>query len=163
LLFGLYKLVWIITFSTCLNPHFRAPTCPFTLEVLWAKEHTLVPFVVFILGFAFESIKEFGGASRGLPRRGTGPLRGGGGPPSRSGPPSGGRGGGIFPIRGENVFFGAPWPNSPWNPWYPPWYLPLALATLVVPSSRQTLPYLIYFTKTNFRCSCSSVSENYSN
>jgi len=40
------------------------PLLPF--EMLRAKKHTSIPFsIVFTLGFAFESFKEFGGASLG--------------------------------------------------------------------------------------------------
>jgi hypothetical protein len=44
--------------------HFGAPACPFTLEVLRAKERTPTPypFIVFTFGLTIESIKEFGGA-----------------------------------------------------------------------------------------------------
>ncbi len=47
----------------CANPHFEAPTCPFALEVLRAREHTPTPYssVVFTFGLVVESIKEFGG------------------------------------------------------------------------------------------------------
>jgi hypothetical protein len=47
------------------------------------------------------------------------------------------------------VPFGAPWPSSPWNPWYPPWYPPLAPTTSMAPSSRKALPYTIYFVGTD--------------
>jgi hypothetical protein len=96
----------------------------------------------------------------GSPLHGSGgPLRGGG--PSGRGKPLGGRGplngkgplgggGGGFPVRGGTcVPFGAPWPNSLWNPSYPPWYPPLAPTTPMVPSLRKALPYPIYFVKTN--------------
>jgi hypothetical protein len=63
LLFGLCKFMWIIDpLVTCCSPHPKVPTCPFTFEVLQAKEHapTPYPFVIFTLGLAAESIKEFG-------------------------------------------------------------------------------------------------------
>jgi hypothetical protein len=46
------------------NPHPGTPTHPLTLEVLRIKERTSTPsFVIFIFRLAFESFKEFGGAS----------------------------------------------------------------------------------------------------
>jgi hypothetical protein len=48
------------------NPHPGAPTHPLTLEVLRVRERTSTPFVIFIFGLAFESFKEFGGASHAL-------------------------------------------------------------------------------------------------
>jgi hypothetical protein len=50
-------------FVTHHNPHPRAPTRPSTPQVLQMRERTTTPFVVFTLGLALESIKEFGGAS----------------------------------------------------------------------------------------------------
>jgi hypothetical protein len=49
LLFGLCKSMWIIdSLVTLPNPHPRAPTCPSTFEVLWAKECTqLLLFLLF--------------------------------------------------------------------------------------------------------------------
>ncbi len=45
LLFGSCKSMWIIDlFFTRLSPHPGAPTLPFTLEVLWAKERTPIPY-----------------------------------------------------------------------------------------------------------------------
>jgi len=48
-----------------LSPHPGALTHLFTPEMLRAKERapTSSPFIVFTLGFAIESIKEFAGAS----------------------------------------------------------------------------------------------------
>jgi hypothetical protein len=47
------------------NPHPETPTCPFTLEVLRAKEHTPTPpSIVFTFGLTIESIKELGGVSQ---------------------------------------------------------------------------------------------------
>jgi hypothetical protein len=47
---------------TCPSPHPEILACPFTLEVLRTKEHTLTlsPFV-FTFGFIVESINEFEG------------------------------------------------------------------------------------------------------
>jgi hypothetical protein len=45
------------------SPHLEAPTCLFSLEMLRTKECASTPFVVFSLGLAFESFKEFGGVS----------------------------------------------------------------------------------------------------
>jgi hypothetical protein len=47
------------------SPHLEAPTCPFTPEVLQAKERapTRSPFVVFTFKLIVESIKELGGMS----------------------------------------------------------------------------------------------------
>jgi hypothetical protein len=44
------------------SPYFRVPTCPFTLEVLQAREHAPIPYPlgVFTFGLGVESIKEFG-------------------------------------------------------------------------------------------------------
>jgi len=44
------------------SPHLRAPTRPFTLKVLQAREHntTPSPSVVFTFGLVVESIKELG-------------------------------------------------------------------------------------------------------
>ncbi len=69
LLFGLCKFVWVIDLLVNLpSPHPRAPTCPSTPKVLWAKERALTPSpsIVFIFGFIVESIKELGGASYSL-------------------------------------------------------------------------------------------------
>jgi len=69
LFFGLCRFVWIINqLVTHLNHHFKAPTRPFTLEVLQARERIPTPFssVVFTFGLAFESYEEFGGASISL-------------------------------------------------------------------------------------------------
>jgi hypothetical protein len=58
--------MWIIdSFITHFSPYPKAPTRPFTLEMLWAKEGTpiLYPSIIFTFGVAIESIKEFGGAS----------------------------------------------------------------------------------------------------
>jgi hypothetical protein len=66
LLFGLCKSVWIIDLLIIHpSPHPGALARPFTLEVLWAKERTPIhyPFVVFTLGLAVDSIKEFEGVS----------------------------------------------------------------------------------------------------
>jgi hypothetical protein len=52
-------------------------------------------------------------------------------------------------IGGTSVPFDAPWPSSPWKPWCPPWYPPLALATPMVPSSKKSLTYPIYSIGTN--------------
>jgi len=39
LLFGLCKSVWVIDLLVNLpSPHYGTPTCPFTLEMLWAEE-----------------------------------------------------------------------------------------------------------------------------
>jgi hypothetical protein len=64
LLFGLCRFMWIINiFVPHLSPHPKALAHPFTLEVLWTREHTPTPFfVVFNFGFAFKSFKECGGA-----------------------------------------------------------------------------------------------------
>ncbi|CAN5964694.1 unnamed protein product [Sphagnum jensenii] len=51
--------------------------------------------------------------------------------------------------RSANVPFGAPWPSSPWNPWYPPWYPPMAPTTPMAPSARKGLLYPIYLIRTN--------------
>jgi len=64
LLFGLCKSIWIIEpLVTHISPHSKAPTCPSTLEVLQARESTLIPYlsIVFTFGLAIESMKEFGG------------------------------------------------------------------------------------------------------
>jgi hypothetical protein len=66
LLFGLCKFVRIIDpLIIHPNPHPGAPTRPSTLEMLQAKERTPIhyPSIGFTFGFAFEYIKEFGGAS----------------------------------------------------------------------------------------------------
>jgi hypothetical protein len=66
-LFRLCRFVWIIDLlATRPNPHPKAPTCPFTLEVLWAKERTstLSSSIIFIFKLAFESFKECEGVSR---------------------------------------------------------------------------------------------------
>jgi hypothetical protein len=47
------------------------------------------------------------------------------------------------------VPFDAPWPSSLWSPWYPLWYPPLAPITIVALSSRKSLLYPIYFTRTD--------------
>jgi len=62
LLFGLRMSMWMIDlFLTRPSPHFGAPICPFTPEVLRAKEHILtLSSIVFTFGLAFESYKEFG-------------------------------------------------------------------------------------------------------
>jgi hypothetical protein len=63
--FGLCRSMWIINlFITRLSPHPRAPTRPFTLEMLRVREctPTFFPSVVFTFRLAVESIKEFGGA-----------------------------------------------------------------------------------------------------
>jgi len=68
LLFGLCKFIWIIdSLVICSSPHPRAPTHPFYLRVKCCglRNVTLIPFsVIFIFGFAFESFKDCGGASR---------------------------------------------------------------------------------------------------
>ncbi len=56
--------MWIIdSLVTRLSPHPRTPTRPFTLEVLWIKEHILTFFFfdVFTFRLAFESYEKFGG------------------------------------------------------------------------------------------------------
>ncbi len=61
MLFGLCRFVWIIDLLvTRLSPHPKTLTRPSTLEMLRAKEHTLIPypFIVFRLGFEVEFIKE---------------------------------------------------------------------------------------------------------
>jgi hypothetical protein len=66
LLFGLCKSVWIIDLLViCPSPYPRVPTCPFTHEVLQARERTPTPCpsVVFTFQLVVESIKEFGGVS----------------------------------------------------------------------------------------------------
>jgi hypothetical protein len=66
LLFSLCMSMWVINLLVNLpSPHPRALTHPFTPEILRAKERAPIsfPFVVFTLGFAVESIKEFAGAS----------------------------------------------------------------------------------------------------
>jgi hypothetical protein len=63
LLFGLCRSVWIIdSLDIHPSPHPGASTCPSTLEMLWAKEHTstLYPSIVFIFRLVVESIKKFG-------------------------------------------------------------------------------------------------------
>ncbi|CAK9273457.1 unnamed protein product [Sphagnum jensenii] len=95
--------------------------------------------------------RPLGGGSEPLGGSG-GPLREGkplsaSGPPSGRGPLGGGRG--EFLIGGTSVPFDAPWPSSPWKPWCPPWYPPLALATPMVPSSKKSLTYPIYSIGTN--------------
>jgi hypothetical protein len=63
LLFGLYRFVWIIDLLVIHHSsHPEALACPSTLEVLWARKRTLIPFVISNFGFAFESFKECGGA-----------------------------------------------------------------------------------------------------
>ncbi len=65
-LFGLCMSVWIINpLVICLNPHPKAPTRPFTPEMLQARERnpTPSPSTIFTFGLTVESIKEFGGAS----------------------------------------------------------------------------------------------------
>jgi hypothetical protein len=60
--------VWVIDLLVNFpSPHLGAPTCPFTPEVLRAKQRTLIPssFVVFTFGLIVKSIKELGGASLG--------------------------------------------------------------------------------------------------
>ncbi len=48
-----------------LSPHLGALACPFTPEMLQAKELTLIlsPFTFFTFGLVVEFIKELGGAS----------------------------------------------------------------------------------------------------
>jgi hypothetical protein len=50
---------------THFNPHPKALTCPFTPELLRAKEHTPTHYlsIVFTFGLLVGSIKEFKGAS----------------------------------------------------------------------------------------------------
>jgi hypothetical protein len=63
LLFGLCRSMWIIDLLvTCINPHPRVPTCPFTFEVLRAEKRIPTPYpsIVFTFGLTVESIKEFG-------------------------------------------------------------------------------------------------------
>jgi hypothetical protein len=70
LLFGLCKSMWVIELLVNLpSPHPRAPTCPFSLELLWVREHApiLSPSIVFTFGLIVESIKELGGASVVVP------------------------------------------------------------------------------------------------
>ncbi len=60
LLFGLCKFIWIIDLLVIrLRPHPEAWTHPFHFEVLWVKERTPTPSVVFVFKLAFESFKEF--------------------------------------------------------------------------------------------------------
>jgi hypothetical protein len=69
LLFGLCKSIWIIdTLVIRPNPHPGPLTCPLTPKVLWTKECVpiIFSFVIFTLGFTFESFKEFGGVSTGV-------------------------------------------------------------------------------------------------
>ncbi len=64
-LFTLCKFVWIInSLVICPSPHCKAPARPSTPKVLRTKKRalSLTSFVIFTFGFAFESIKEFGGA-----------------------------------------------------------------------------------------------------
>jgi len=44
------------------NPHFEAPTCPFTPKMMQVKERTPIPnpSIIFTFGHAIECIKEFG-------------------------------------------------------------------------------------------------------
>ncbi len=66
LLFSLCKFVGIIDpFFIHPSPHPKAPTRPFTPKVLQVKERTPIfySFIIFTLGLALESIKEFGGVS----------------------------------------------------------------------------------------------------
>ncbi len=66
LLFGLCRSIWIIdSLVTRLNPHLGDLNIPFTPEVLQARKctPTLFSSIIFTLGFAFESFKEFGSAS----------------------------------------------------------------------------------------------------
>jgi hypothetical protein len=70
LLFGLCRSMWVVDLLVNFpSPHPGALACPFTPEVLQAKEHAPTPFpsIVFTFGFAVESIKELGGASFGNP------------------------------------------------------------------------------------------------
>ncbi len=62
LLFNVCRSVWITDrLVTRPNPHFKAPTCPFTPEVLQDREHTSTPcpFVIFTFRFTIEYIKKF--------------------------------------------------------------------------------------------------------
>jgi hypothetical protein len=66
LLFSLCMSVWVINLLVNLpSPHPGALTHPFTPEMLRAKERAPIssPCIVFTLGFAVESIKEFASAS----------------------------------------------------------------------------------------------------
>jgi len=63
-LFGLCKSMWIIDpLVIRLSLYPRVPTCPFTHEVLQARERTPTPCpsIVFTFQLIVESIKEFGG------------------------------------------------------------------------------------------------------
>jgi hypothetical protein len=54
LLFSLCKAMWIIDqLVTYSNPHLGALTCPFTLEMLQAKEHTSTPYPFVVFTFRF--------------------------------------------------------------------------------------------------------------
>jgi len=64
LLFGLCKSIWIIDLLvTHLVPIPKLQHAPLTLEVLQIREGTIIPFIIFIFKLAFESFKEFKGAS----------------------------------------------------------------------------------------------------
>jgi hypothetical protein len=65
-LFSLCRFVWIIDLLvTCPNPHPKAPTRFFTLEMLRTKEHNPTPYLLIVFTFEFkvESIRELGGVS----------------------------------------------------------------------------------------------------
>jgi hypothetical protein len=66
LLFSLYRSVWVINLLVILlSPYPWAPTCPFTPEMLRARECAPIPYpsAIFTFKFTIESTKKFGGAS----------------------------------------------------------------------------------------------------
>jgi len=65
--FDFCKSMWIINLIVIrLSTHPGTLARHFTLKVLWVKEHTLTPSIVFIFKFAFEFFKECGGVSKNL-------------------------------------------------------------------------------------------------